>query len=77
MARKGKTVSITLSTSPPDGAYTHLPELIAGVRISDLKDIGAILDVFQKHGHTDVCIPPRPNLLYCGSVKHTLLHFIG
>lgn len=26
-----------------------------GARVHDLKDVNAILDVFQKHGHTEVC----------------------
>jgi aflatoxin B1 aldehyde reductase len=26
-----------------------------GARVHDLKDVAAILDVFQKHGHSEVC----------------------
>ena len=26
-----------------------------GARVHDLKDVAAILDVFQSHGHSEVC----------------------
>ncbi|PIL26195.1 transporter [Ganoderma sinense ZZ0214-1] len=36
------------------GAMTFGEEGKDGVRVSDLKDVSAILDVFQKHGHSEV-----------------------
>lgn len=35
----------------------NLTDTTPGVRVSDLKDVSAILDVFQKHGHSEVSTP--------------------
>lgn len=36
------------------GAMTFGHEGLEGARVYDLKDVSAILDVFQKHGHVEV-----------------------
>ena len=37
-----------------NGAYMIFTDTVPGARVSDLKDVSAILDVFQKHGHSEV-----------------------
>ena len=44
------------------GASASLSLIGTGARVHDLKDVEAILDVFQAHGHYEVrmCVDPFP-----------------
>lgn len=45
----------------------------SGARLSDPKDIGAILDAFQKHGHWEV----DAARVYCGGTNEEHLATVG
>lgn len=48
---------MTASSALPSiamGAMTFGSEGLEGARVHNLDDVKAILDVFQKHGHTEV-----------------------
>lgn len=43
-----------------------------GSRVHDLKDVEAILDVFQKHGHDEVRYEPLSFVTFCSSMFHNM-----
>ncbi|KAL5530733.1 hypothetical protein ACEPAF_6991 [Sanghuangporus sanghuang] len=55
------------------GAMTFGAPGTAGARVTDLKDVEAILDVFQKHGHDEI----DTALAYCGGTSEEYLGKLG
>lgn len=46
----------SLNKGDEQGAMTFGEAGKEGARVSNLEDVAAILDVFQKHGHTEVSV---------------------